>query len=59
MKLQFKIFAAFFLAAMILTLFLVLSLRYFMHRHFTEYIYQAELEQLATLQTSLKWRCMK
>jgi two-component system sensor histidine kinase BaeS len=53
MKLQFKIFAAFFLAAMILTLFLVLSLRYFMHRHFTEYIYQAELEQLATLQTSL------
>lgn len=53
LKLQAKIFAVFFLAATILILFMVVSLRYFMHRHFTEFINRSELERHAPLRQAL------
>ena len=53
MKLQIKIFTAFFLAAMVLIAFMVLSLRYFMHRHFTEFVNRTELERYAPLREAL------
>ena len=45
-KLSYKIFTVFFLTVVIIVAFMVLSLRYFMHRHFTEYVNQTELERL-------------
>jgi two-component system, OmpR family, sensor histidine kinase BaeS len=53
MKLQIKIFSAFFLAAMVLIAFMVLSLRYFMQRHFTEFVNRTELERYAPLREAL------
>ena len=53
LKLQVKIFAVFFLASMILIAFMVISLRYFMHRHFTEFVNRAELERHAPLRQAL------
>lgn len=52
-KLSYKIFTVFFLTVVIIVAFMVISLRYFMDRHFTEYVNQVELERLNTLVTVL------
>jgi two-component system, OmpR family, sensor histidine kinase BaeS len=52
-KLQFKIFAVFSLAAVILVLFMIVSLRYFFIRHFTEFVNRMEVERLETLRADL------
>jgi two-component system, OmpR family, sensor histidine kinase BaeS len=52
-KLQFKIFAVFSMAAVILVLFMILSLRYFFIRHFTEFVNRMDVERLETLRDDL------
>lgn len=53
-KLLYKIFSVFFLTVLIIVAFMVFSLRYFMHRHFTDYVNRKELEQISTLTAVLE-----